>query len=97
MKFEISDVVTISKYKNIFAKDYISNWSEEVFVIKKVKYIVPWTNLISYLKNEEILWKRIAKNKLKRFGKVIKRKGDKLYLNGKAVKVLLTVGLIKKR
>ena len=68
-----------------------------IFVIKKVKYIVPWTYLISYLKNEEILWKRIAKNKLKRFGKVIKRKGDKLYLNGKAVKVLLTVGLIKKR
>ena len=25
------------KYKNIFAKSYISNWSEEVFVIKKLK------------------------------------------------------------
>ena len=25
----------ISKYKNIFAKDYNQNWSEEVFMIKK--------------------------------------------------------------
>ena len=32
-----------SKYKNILAKGYTSNWSEEVFVIKKVKNTVPWT------------------------------------------------------
>ena len=36
-KFEVGDHVRISKYKNIFAKCYISNWFEEVFVIKKVK------------------------------------------------------------
>ena len=35
-KFKIGDVVRISKYKNIFAKGYTPNWSEEVFVIKKV-------------------------------------------------------------
>ena len=34
-KFRVSDHVRISKYKNIFAKGYIPNWSEEVFVIKK--------------------------------------------------------------
>ena len=33
-KFKISDNVRISKYKNIFAKGYVPNWSEEVFVIK---------------------------------------------------------------
>ena len=33
-KFKIVDI-TISKYKNIFAKGYVSNWSEEVFVFKK--------------------------------------------------------------
>ena len=42
-KFEIGDIVRISKYKNTFAKSYFSNWSEEVFVIKKVKNTVPWT------------------------------------------------------
>ena len=32
-KFKIGDIVRISKYKNIFAKGYVPNWSEEVFVI----------------------------------------------------------------
>ena len=34
-KFKIGDIVRISKYKNIFAKGYVPNQSEEVFVIKK--------------------------------------------------------------
>ena len=38
-KFKIVDTVRISKYKNNFAKGYTPNWSEEVFVIKKVKNI----------------------------------------------------------
>ena len=40
-KFKVGDPVRISKYKNIFAKGYMPNWSEEVFVIKKVKNTVP--------------------------------------------------------
>ena len=33
-KFKIDDVNDrISKYENIFAKDYTANWSEEVFMI----------------------------------------------------------------
>ena len=35
LKFKIGDHVRTSKYKNIFAKAYAPNWSEEVFVIKK--------------------------------------------------------------
>ena len=42
-KFKIGDFVRISKYKNIFAKGYVPNWSEEVFVIKKFKNTVLWT------------------------------------------------------
>ena len=38
-KFKVADHVRVSKYKNIFAKGCTSNWSEEVFVIKKVKNI----------------------------------------------------------
>ena len=34
-KFKVDDHVKISKYKNIFAKGYTPNWSEEVFVIQK--------------------------------------------------------------
>ena len=42
-KFKVGDHVRISKYKNIFAKEYMPNWSEEIFVIKKTKNTVPWT------------------------------------------------------
>ena len=33
-KFKIDDIVRISKYRNVFAKSYVPNWSENVFVIK---------------------------------------------------------------
>ena len=38
-KFTVGDRVRISKYKNIFTKGYVSNWSEETFVIKKYSSI----------------------------------------------------------
>ena len=54
-KFKVGDHVRISKYKNIFSKGYTPNWSEEVFVIKKVKNTVPWTYVINDLTGEEII------------------------------------------
>ena len=40
-KFKVGDHVRISKYKNIFAKAYAPNWSEEIFVIRKIKIQYP--------------------------------------------------------
>ena len=37
-KFKVVDHVRISKYKNILAKGYTPHWSEEVFVISKIKH-----------------------------------------------------------
>ena len=54
-KFKFGDYVRISKYKSIFAKCYVPNYSEEVFVIKKVKNTVSWTSFISDLNGEEIV------------------------------------------
>ena len=54
-KFKVGDHVRISKYKKLFAKGYTPNWSEEVFVIKKVKNTVPWTYVINDLNGEEII------------------------------------------
>ena len=51
-KFKIDDIVRISKYKNIFAKGSVPNWSEEVFVIKKVKDTVSWTYVVHDCKSE---------------------------------------------
>ena len=48
-KFQVGDHVSISKYKNIFAKGYTPNWSEKVFVIEEVKNTVPWTYVINDL------------------------------------------------
>ena len=36
-KLKIGDNVRISKHKNVFLKGYTPNWSEDVFMIKKVK------------------------------------------------------------
>ena len=40
-KFKVGDHVRKSKYKIIFAKGYTPNWSEEIFVIKKIRNTVP--------------------------------------------------------
>ena len=53
-KFKVVDNVRISKYKDIFTKGYTPNWSEDAFVIKKVKNTVSWTYVISGINGEEI-------------------------------------------
>ena len=45
-QFKVGDPVRISKYKNIFAKGYTQNWSEEVFIISKIKNTFLWTYVI---------------------------------------------------
>ena len=85
-KFKVGDHVRISKYKNIFAKGYTPNWSEEVFVVSKIKNTVPWTYVVSDLNGEEITGsfyeKELQKTSQEKFRieKLIKRKGDKLYV-----------------
>ena len=61
-KFKVGDHVRISKYKNIFAKGYTPNWSEEVFVVSKIKNTVSWTYVINDLNGEEILEYFMKKN-----------------------------------
>ena len=88
-KFKVGARVRISKYKNIFAKGYMPSWSEEVFFIKKVKNTVPWTYVINDLNGEEIIGtfyeKELQKTNQEEFRieKVIRRKGDKLYVKWK--------------
>ena len=88
-KFKAGDHVRISKYKNIFAKEYAPKWSEEIFVVKKIKNTVPWTYVISDLNGEKIAGsfyeKEFKKTNQKEFRieKIIKRKGNKLYVKWK--------------
>ena len=88
-KFKVGDHVRISKYKNIFAKGYMSNWSGEVFISSKIKNTVPWTYVINDLNGEEIIGSiyekefQKANQKEFRIEKVLKKKGDKLYVKWK--------------
>ena len=81
-KFKIGDIVRISSYKNIFTKGYTPNWSEEVFVIKKVKNTAPWKNAINDLNGDDIVGtfyeKELQKTNQKEFRieKIIKKKGN---------------------
>ena len=86
---KIGDHERISKYKKIFAKGYTPNWSEKVFVIKKITNAVPWTYFINDLNGEEIV-RTLYENELQktnqeefRIEKVIKKNGDKLYVKWK--------------
>ena len=87
LKFNVGDFVRTSKYKNTFAKGYTPNWSEDVFVVKKVRNTVPWPYVINDLNGEEIIgtFYELQKTNQKEFRieKVIKRKGDKLYVRWK--------------
>ena len=63
------------------------NWSEEIFIIKKIKNTVPWTYVTNDLNDAEIIG-TFFENELQdtkqiefRIEKVIKKKGDKLYVN----------------
>ena len=70
--------------KNIFAKGYTPNWSEEVFMIKKVKNPVPWSCVINFLNGEDIIktfyGKELQKTNQQEFRieEIIKKEGDKL-------------------
>ena len=89
-KFKAGDHAKISKYKNIFAKGYTPNWSEEVFVIKKVRNTVPWAYFINDLNSDEIIEsfyeKELQKANQQEFKieKTIKKKFDKLCVKSKA-------------
>ena len=78
------------------------NWSEEIFIIKKIKNTVPWAYVINDLNGEEITG-TFYENELQgtkqnefRTEKVIKRKCGKIYVKWKGYDNSFN-GLIDKR
>ena len=101
-KFKIGDYIRISKYKSIFTKGYMPNWSEEIFVIKKIENTVPWRYIINDYNGEEIIGTSYEKESQKtnqqkfRTEKVLKRMGDKLYVKWKGYNNLFNSWIDKK-
>ena len=54
-RLKVGDRVRISKFKNIFAKGYTPNWSEEIFIANKINDAVPYTYNFKDLNDEEII------------------------------------------
>jgi Integrase core domain len=84
-KFKVGDAVRISKFREAFTKGYTPNWSNEVFIIKKVNYTNPTTYLLEDYNNEEIRGSFYAEELQKAkypdvylVEKVIRRRGDKV-------------------
>ena len=77
-KFKLSDIIRISKYKIISAKGYNPNWSQEVFVIRKVK--ITGEEIVGTFYETEL---QKANQKEFRIEKVINKKGDQLYVKWK--------------
>ena len=68
-KFKIGYIVRIPKYKNIFAKIYVPNWSKDICVIKKLKTLSRGHMLLAILTEKKLLKrfpKKFAKNKSNR-------------------------------
>ena len=95
-KYIVGDHVTISKYKKSFAKIYVPNWSEKLFVIKKVKNTVSWTKFICDFDGEVIAGifyqKELQKINQKEFRieKVIRKKVIDYMLNETVIIIHLT-------
>ena len=54
-RYNVVDRVTISKFKNIFAKGYTPNWSREIFIVNKTNDAVPYIYNLKDLNDEEII------------------------------------------
>lgn len=87
-KFKINDYVRISKFKSLFEKGYMPNWTTEIFQISKIQYTQPITYLLKDLENNEIKGAFYAEELQKTANphtylieKIIRRgHGDRLYV-----------------
>ena len=63
-EFKIGDIVRIkiSRYKNIFAKGYVANWSEEVLLLQKLKILLRGRMLLVILKVKKVMERFMKKN-----------------------------------
>ena len=53
-KFKIGDSVRISKYKSIFSKGYLPNYTEEIFTVKQIVYTKPFVYKLQDYQEETI-------------------------------------------
>ncbi|KAK5649270.1 hypothetical protein RI129_000299 [Pyrocoelia pectoralis] len=73
-RFNVGDVVRISKYKSIFAKGYTSNWSSELFKIAKLQ----GKPILGGFYEQEL--QKVKYPDVYLVERVLRRKNDKVYV-----------------
>ncbi|XP_018397172.1 PREDICTED: uncharacterized protein LOC108775341 [Cyphomyrmex costatus] len=86
-KFKVGDAVRVSKYKTIFEKGYTPNWTTEVFQIVKIQKTNPVTYLLEDYRGKPVAGgfyehelRRVANPDVYLVEKVLRKKGDKVYV-----------------
>jgi hypothetical protein len=86
-RFQIGDVVRISKFKSIFEKGYTPNWSTELFKIVKIQITNPVTYKLEDMHGRpieggfyEYELQKTHNPDIYLIEKVLRRKGQKLYV-----------------
>ncbi|XP_011869582.1 PREDICTED: uncharacterized protein LOC105562976 [Vollenhovia emeryi] len=86
-RFKVDDAVRVSRYKTIFEKGYTPNWTTEVFKIVTVQHTNPVTYLLQDYRGEPVAGAfyeyelhRATNPDVYLVEKVLRRKGDKVYV-----------------
>ncbi|XP_029670869.1 uncharacterized protein LOC115240051 [Formica exsecta] len=86
-RFRVGDPVRVSKFKTVFDKGYTPNWTTEVFKIVKVQKTNPVTYVLEDSRGNPVAGgfyeyelHHIAKADVYLVEKVIRKKGDKIYV-----------------
>lgn len=86
-QFKVGDKVRISKYKKVFDKGYLPNWTNEVFTIYAVQAAIPITYKVKDYK-DNVIQGSFYEHELKRakltdiylVEKVLRKKGNKVFI-----------------
>ena len=85
-RFKIGDPVHINKFKTIFKKSYIPNWSTEIFYIVKTQRTNPATYLLKDYQGKPIAGglyehelQRVSNPDVYLMEKILRKRGNKVY------------------
>ncbi|XP_020296359.1 uncharacterized protein LOC109861215 [Pseudomyrmex gracilis] len=86
-RFKVGDPVRVSKFKTLFDKVYTPNWTTEVFNISKIQTTYPVTYLLEDSRRQFVAegfyeheLHRVANPEVYLVEKVLRKKGDKVYV-----------------
>lgn len=87
IKFRVGDQVRLSKYKNVFEKGYLPNWTTEIFTVKKIQYTDPITYLLADWEGNDIKggvygheMQKVKFPNVYLVEKILRKKKDKVYV-----------------